>query len=164
MPGCEVLRREMDHLTSEWQDYNSRIQQAEEDLEHALLQWGDFETKFDACSKWLKNMEQQVKNYELKSTLPEKKTQVEKFKVRFLSLSALFYLCSFGLFTYSLDGFKGFRVIAEMWKTLKTLSAKEIECLHFYLSDGSVFCGIIHSTQFSNESIFLQKNESHRIL
>lgn len=82
MPGCEVLRREMDHLQSEWQDYNSRIQQAEEDLEHALLQWGDFETKFDACSKWLKNMETQVKNYELKSALPEKKTQVEKFKVR----------------------------------------------------------------------------------
>ena len=81
MPGCEVLRREMDHLQSEWQDYNSRIQQAGEDLEHALLQWGDFETKFDACSKWLKNMEQQVKNYELKSTLPEKKTQVDKFKV-----------------------------------------------------------------------------------
>ena len=55
--------------------------QAEEDLEHALLQWGDFETKFDSCSHWLKDMEQQVKNHELKSTLPEKKTQVEKFKV-----------------------------------------------------------------------------------
>ena len=72
----------MDHLQSEWQDYISRIEQAEEDLERAQLQWGDFETKFDACSQWLKNMEQQVKNYELKSTLPEKKTQVEKFKVR----------------------------------------------------------------------------------
>jgi len=46
-----------------------------------MLQWGDFETKFDTCSQWLKNMEQQVKNYELKSTLPEKKAQVEKFKV-----------------------------------------------------------------------------------
>ena len=55
--------------------------QAEEDLEHAMLQWGDFESKFDVCSQWLKHMEQQVKNYELKSTLEDKKTQVEKFKV-----------------------------------------------------------------------------------
>ena len=91
MPGCEVLRREMDHMQSEWQDYISRIHQAEEDLEHAQLQWGDFETKFDACSQWLKNMEQQVKNYELKSTLPEKKTQVEKFKVRTLVFNPLLH-------------------------------------------------------------------------
>lgn len=27
MPGCEVLRREMDHLQSEWQDYVARIRQ-----------------------------------------------------------------------------------------------------------------------------------------
>jgi hypothetical protein len=46
-----------------------------------MLQWGDFESKFDVCSQWLKHMEQQVKNYELKSTLDDKKTQVEKFKV-----------------------------------------------------------------------------------
>jgi len=46
-----------------------------------MLQWGDFETKFDHCSHWLKNMEQQVKSYELKSTLQEKKNQVDKFKV-----------------------------------------------------------------------------------
>ena len=81
----------MDHMQSEWQDYISRIHQAEEDLEHAQLQWGDFETKFDACSQWLKNMEQQVKNYELKSTLPEKKTQVEKFKVRTLIFNPLLH-------------------------------------------------------------------------
>ena len=27
MAGCEVLRREMDHLQSEWQDYTARIHQ-----------------------------------------------------------------------------------------------------------------------------------------
>ena len=68
-------------------DINYCTSQAEEDLEHAQLQWGDFETKFDACSHWLKNMEQQVKNYELRSTLPEKKAQVEKFKVLLMKIN-----------------------------------------------------------------------------
>ncbi|KAJ8309205.1 hypothetical protein KUTeg_014079 [Tegillarca granosa] len=79
--GREVLKREIDHLQSEWEDYLARIQQAEEDLETALLQWGDFETKFESCAAWLKDMEQQVKNYELKSTLKDKLAQVEKFRL-----------------------------------------------------------------------------------
>ncbi|CAC5416628.1 SYNE1 [Mytilus coruscus] len=76
----EVLRRDIDHLQSEWEDYLARIQQTEEDLQTAMVQWEDFESKFSVCSSWLKDMEQQVKNYELKSTLKEKQTQVERFK------------------------------------------------------------------------------------
>ncbi|KAK3090120.1 hypothetical protein FSP39_009339 [Pinctada imbricata] len=79
-PGREVLKREMEHLSAEWEDYLNRIQQAEEDLGNALIQWGDFESKFGTCSAWLKEMEQKVKNYELKNTLKEKLNQVEKFK------------------------------------------------------------------------------------
>lgn len=80
--GREVLRRDIDHLQSEWEDYLARIQQTEEDLQTALVQWGDFESKFAVCSSWLKDMEQQVKNYELKSSLKEKQAQVERFKVK----------------------------------------------------------------------------------
>lgn len=79
--GCEVLKRECDHLESDWEDYLARISQAEEDVTTALVTWGDFETKFAACSTWLKDMEEQVKNYELKNTLQEKQNQIEKFKV-----------------------------------------------------------------------------------
>ena len=58
------------------------MSQAEQSLDQAMVQWADFETKFDTCADWLKEMEQQVKSYELKSTLKEKEAQVEKFKVK----------------------------------------------------------------------------------
>lgn len=80
--GQEALKRECDHLESDWQDYLARISQAEDDIKTALVTWGDFETKFTSCSAWLKQMEEQVKNYELKNTLQEKQNQIEKFKVR----------------------------------------------------------------------------------
>lgn len=83
-PGREVLRREMDHLQGDWEDYIALMSQADEDLGNALVQWGEFEGKFGACNAWLKDIEQQVKNYELKSTLPEKQAQVDKFKVGYL--------------------------------------------------------------------------------
>lgn len=79
--GQEALKRECDHLESDWQDYLTRISQAEDDIKTALVTWGDFETKFTSCSAWLKQMEEQVKNYELKNTLQEKQNQIEKFKV-----------------------------------------------------------------------------------
>lgn len=79
--GQEVLKRDCDHLESDWEDYLARISQAEEDIKTALVTWGDFETKFTSCSAWLKQMEEQVKNYELKNTLQEKQNQIEKFKV-----------------------------------------------------------------------------------
>ncbi|XP_041353316.1 nesprin-1-like isoform X4 [Gigantopelta aegis] len=78
--GCDILRRELEHLQREWDDYRGLMSQAEMSLDQAMVQWAEFETKFDTCADWLKEMEQQVKSYELKSTLKEKETQVDKFK------------------------------------------------------------------------------------
>ncbi|KAL5008450.1 hypothetical protein ScPMuIL_014031 [Solemya velum] len=78
--GRDVMRREMDHLMTEWGDYLVRIEQADQDLKDALRQWGDFESKFDTCASWLKEIEQRVKSYDLKASLQEKQTQVDKFK------------------------------------------------------------------------------------
>ncbi|ESO86156.1 hypothetical protein LOTGIDRAFT_167389 [Lottia gigantea] len=78
--GREILKREIEHIQREWQDYLSLIEMSETSLEQAMVQWGDFETKFDSCAAWLKNMEQQVKNYDLKSTVGEKQAHVEKLK------------------------------------------------------------------------------------
>lgn len=81
MEGQDVMRREMDHLMTEWGDYLARIEQADQDLKDALRQWGDFESKSDMCASWLKEIEQRVKNYDLKATLQEKQSQMDKFKV-----------------------------------------------------------------------------------
>ncbi|KAK6181528.1 hypothetical protein SNE40_009363 [Patella caerulea] len=78
--GREILKRESEHLQREWQDYLNLMQVSETSLEQAMVQWGDFESKFENIASWLKNMEQQVKNYDLKSNAQEKQAQVEKFK------------------------------------------------------------------------------------
>lgn len=79
--GQDVLRREVDHLQREWDDYRSQMISAEHALDQTMVQWGSFESKFEECAEWLKNMENSVKSHELKNTLKEKQAQVEKFKV-----------------------------------------------------------------------------------
>ncbi|KAK7104412.1 hypothetical protein V1264_019133 [Littorina saxatilis] len=78
--GQDVLRREVDHLQREWDDYRSQMISAEHALDQTMVLWGSFESKFDECAEWLKNMEHSVKSHELKNTLKEKQVQVEKFK------------------------------------------------------------------------------------
>ena len=62
------------------------FQHAESSLEQTMGMWGDFETKFEQFAEWLKSMEHKVKGHELKNTLKEKQTQVEKFKVHLKNL------------------------------------------------------------------------------
>lgn len=82
-PGQDVLRREVEHLQHEWEDYHNQMKATEHALNQTMQQWGTFESQFEECAEWLKNMETQVKGHELKSTLKEKQAQVEKFKVRY---------------------------------------------------------------------------------
>jgi chromosome segregation ATPase len=79
--GQDSLRREVDHLKREWEDYCNQMSAAEQALDQTMDQWGSFESKFEDCADWLKNMENAVKSHELKNTLKEKQAQVEKFKV-----------------------------------------------------------------------------------
>ena len=50
-------------------------------LTDALQVWEEFDVLVDSLGKWLREMEGLIKDYELKSTLPDKQAQVEKFKV-----------------------------------------------------------------------------------
>ena len=43
--------------------------------------WDEYDAAYDALHRWVKDMEVQVKDYELRSTLEEKESQLEKFKV-----------------------------------------------------------------------------------
>ncbi len=47
----------------------------------ALQAWQEYDSLYDSLHKWLKDMEAQVKDLELKSTLDDKKSQLDKFKV-----------------------------------------------------------------------------------
>lgn len=80
--GQELLRRELDTLTSDWETFVADVSEAREKLKQSLQAWHDFEDSHNALSQWLRAKEQQVKEYELQSTLEEKTEQVEKLKVR----------------------------------------------------------------------------------
>ena len=82
--GQKQVRRELDSLKYDWDKYSSRITETKSALESAHNSWEQFDSLYDDLGKWLKEMEVKIKDHELKSTLQDKKTQVDKFKVRML--------------------------------------------------------------------------------
>ncbi len=63
-------------------NYNARLKESQRGLQDALQAWEEFDILHDTLQKWLKDTEETVKEHELKSTLDDKKNQLEKFKVR----------------------------------------------------------------------------------
>lgn len=54
--------------------------QTKVDLENCMDQWKEFETWQDKVSSWLKDLEARVRDTELKATLKEKQTQLDRLK------------------------------------------------------------------------------------
>lgn len=80
-PGQQQIRRELETLNYDWQKYQSELKDAENGLEGALQAWEEYDSLYDSLSKWLSEKEAEVKDTELKSSLADKKAQVEKYKV-----------------------------------------------------------------------------------
>ena len=80
-PGQQNIRRELDSLNNDWSHYNNKMADTKDGLEKTRSAWEDFDGLYDVLSKWLRDMEGQIKDYELKSTLQDKRSQVERFKV-----------------------------------------------------------------------------------
>ena len=81
-PGQQQIRRELETLNFDWQKYCSELRDAETGLQGALEGWNEYDSLYDSLSQWLSEMESQVKDYELKSSLSDKQAQVGKYKVR----------------------------------------------------------------------------------
>ena len=80
-PGCKQIERECDLLQHDWDQFIGQITSTNSCLDESLLSWQQFDKSFDALSKWLKETESQLTEYQMKSSVVEKKVQVEKFKV-----------------------------------------------------------------------------------
>lgn len=61
---------------------NSKISDVQHGLEERLRQWKDHEENLEILLGWLSETEGSLKNYSLRSTLPEKQEQLEKYQVR----------------------------------------------------------------------------------
>ena len=79
--GQQHIRRELETLNFDWQKYSSHLREAQEGLEGALQAWHEYDVLHDDLSKWLREMEGGVTDYDLKSTLTDKKAQIERYKV-----------------------------------------------------------------------------------
>lgn len=84
--GQQQIRRELDSLRCDWDKYSNQLTNSKQGLSEALGVLEEFDSLFDNLSKWLRDVEGQMKDYELKSTLADKEAQVEKFKVGFYDL------------------------------------------------------------------------------
>ena len=78
--GKEILKRELEALKSDWDSTTTHAEEALGTLQIALEKWKEFDETHTVLNNWLRSMEQQLKDFELRSTLEEKQEQVERFK------------------------------------------------------------------------------------
>ena len=78
--GKEILKREVEALRSDWDGAVTHAEDAQAALVSAVQKWKEFEETHNVLNNWLRSMEQQLKDFELRSTLEEKQEQVERFK------------------------------------------------------------------------------------
>jgi hypothetical protein len=80
--GCQIIRQEADGAKTEYENLLTEMSQAKRSLESALTSWGDFDRNYEQFHAWLTGMESKVRSDpELKADLPEKRSNLEKFKV-----------------------------------------------------------------------------------
>lgn len=80
--GQANIHRELDALQQEWDTLGKRMKDTQNSLVHAIKALETYDVSCEGLNRWLRETESQLKDYDLKSTLPEKQAQVEKFKVR----------------------------------------------------------------------------------
>ncbi|KAL3874932.1 hypothetical protein ACJMK2_037884 [Sinanodonta woodiana] len=78
--GKDIIVRETEALRADWEAFVTALQKTKRDLENCMDQWKEFDNHFERCNAWLKDIETKTKDTELKSSLKEKQTQLEKLK------------------------------------------------------------------------------------
>lgn len=74
-------------MYSRWNWYAQQLDKVQHDMKNLLQQWKQLDSHMIDFSQWIKNCEDEVKHFELKSSLDEKRVQLNKFKVRKLWVS-----------------------------------------------------------------------------
>lgn len=75
--GQAVIRRELDSLSSEWDMLKASINDSQQGLAQTAKAVEVYNGSCEVLQRWLKMMEEQFKNCELKSSLQEKEIQLE---------------------------------------------------------------------------------------
>lgn len=80
--GREIIRQQLRNLRSEWEHFSDDLNTTGQKIEQCLLQFGDFSAGQEQLTKWLKDVEKAMQSHtELKSTLQEKRAQLQNHKL-----------------------------------------------------------------------------------
>ena len=93
--GREVIRQELRKLKLGWDSLYDDLSAVQRRLEVSLVQWTSFDESYGQVENWLRDMESQLEGQiPLRSTLEEKKTQQQNYKV---------YICSVTHFSFPIS-------------------------------------------------------------
>ncbi|GLH12194.1 Uncharacterized protein GBIM_16929 [Gryllus bimaculatus] len=76
----EVMERDLANLKFDYEKFLTALNDVQYALDERLKQWSEYEGSFDRLLEWLSESEAALKNYAPRSTLPEKKEQLEKYQ------------------------------------------------------------------------------------
>lgn len=85
--GQATVRRDLDTLRQEWDVLCSKMKDTQQNLMHAIKALETYDVSCESLNRWLRETESQLKDYDLKPSLEEKRAQLEKFKVTFLCIN-----------------------------------------------------------------------------
>jgi len=81
--GKRIIEQQVTELTNEWEKLNLGISECSAMLEGVQDRWNDYEEYYGSLVKWLADMENQLRmEPDPRAQLVEKKTQLDKYKVR----------------------------------------------------------------------------------
>lgn len=79
--GQANINSELETLTQDYETVATKLGETQQNLTHAIQALQAYDGSCESLNRWLREVEAQIKEHDLKSTLPEKQAQVEKYKV-----------------------------------------------------------------------------------
>ncbi|ERL91661.1 hypothetical protein D910_08989, partial [Dendroctonus ponderosae] len=80
--GREIIRQQLRNIRTIWDTLGDDLQLATNKLDQCILQFSDFAATQEQLTKWLRDVEKGMKQHtELKSTLQEKRAQLQNHKI-----------------------------------------------------------------------------------
>lgn len=81
--GQAGIHAELETMTQDYETLATKLGDTQQNLTHSIEALQAYDGSCDSLNKWLRDIEAQIKEHDMKSTLPEKQGQVEKYKVRY---------------------------------------------------------------------------------
>lgn len=87
--GREKIRSDLRTLRDTWEAHLDKVNQLYKRVESIIMQWSSFDDNFSQASKWLEEIQDRAAaEFELKSTLSDKKAQLQQYKAIYQDINS----------------------------------------------------------------------------